>query len=76
MQISRPRDDDRCGDCRFWHHYDNGRIHTRVGLCKRMPPTAIPFADPHPDDDRNRRGKALWPVMVEGEFCHEFKPTE
>jgi len=28
-----------CGECKFWEWYDNGRIHTRVGLCKRMPPT-------------------------------------
>lgn len=69
------RGDRRCDECRWWEHYDNGRIHTRVGLCKRMPPSAVPFRDAHPDDDRNNRGRAVWPVMLEYEWCGEFKPT-
>lgn len=54
-----------CGDCHWWKQYDNGRVHTRVGVCKRMPPTATEFHDPHPIDDRAHRGRALWPVLVE-----------
>lgn len=67
-------DDARCGECRWWEWYDNGRVHARVGLCKRMPPTAVPFTDSHPDDDRRHRGRAYWPVLLEHEACGEFSP--
>jgi hypothetical protein len=65
----------RCEDCVWWKHYDNGRIHTRVGLCKRMPPTAIPFENPHREDDMANRGRPLWPIMAEYQWCGEFTPN-
>lgn len=68
--------DRRCDECKWWEHYDNGRVHTRVGLCKRHPPTAIEFDHPHPNDERSRRGKALWPILRDSDWCGEFAKEE
>lgn len=60
----------RCQDCRWWQHVDTNRIHTRVGICRRMPPTAYLPTD---WDLLDRRGIAVWPTMREGDWCGEYQ---
>lgn len=49
---------ERCLDCRFWQFIDLGRVHTKAGVCKKAPPTAVPFLD-DADADRRRHGRAV-----------------
>ena len=63
---------DRCIDCRYWQFIDLGRIHTKAGVCKKSPPTAVPFL--HDDEaDRMRHGRAFWARTLEHDWCGEFK---
>lgn len=66
----------RCGDCKWWEHYDNGRVHARVGLCRESPPSAVEWRNPHPDDERRNRGRPLWPILTENEWCGRFVKAE
>lgn len=62
----------RCDECKWWRQIDNGSRHTKVGTCKRMPPSAVPMDDA--EAVRKRWGRAVWPVMYEDDFCGEFEP--